>query len=201
MDPHTDYDDDQPEDAAGTNPGRPLPPDPDPEGFTPLDRYTAIDAKLEAVVAAAPAPPAWHAAWLHSRRGRKITIGGPPQEQAEPEERLAVRQAVRDSGVLPEDAGFFLVADQVEFLTELQVGEAMERIDAPTDALWEERGLGEWRSQTGRDADAFLEFRGRCPATWDRLYRDRLLRHGEADLARLYRADRERFDERVAAGR
>src|SRR5262245_31669942 len=155
MDPYSDYDDDQPEDEAGTNPGRPLPPDPDLEDLTPLDRYTAIDAQLEAVVAAAPTPPAWHAAWLHSRRGRKITISGPPQEQAEPEERLAVWQAVRDSGVLPEDAGFFLVAGQVEFLTELQVGETMERIEAATDALWAERGLEEWRSQAGRDADDF----------------------------------------------
>jgi hypothetical protein len=201
MNPHIDHDDSEPDDTSGADGGRSLPPELAREVFTPLDRYTVLDKKLEGLLATAPTPPAWRDAWLRSCRGRKRTLGGPPQEQAEPEERLAVWQAVRDSGALPEDAGLFLVADQVEFLTELQVGETMEQIEAATDALWEERGLGEWRSQTGRDSDDFLEFQRRCPATWDRLYVDLLLRHGEADLARLYRADRERFDERVAAGR
>jgi hypothetical protein len=177
----------------------PLPPDLDLENAIRLDWYTAIDEKLEALVAAAPTPPAWLAAWTHSRRGQKLTPDG-PVEQAGPEERLAVWQAVRASGDLPDDAGFYLVADQARFLTELQIGEAMEQIDVATDALWNERGLEEWRSQAPRDSEVFLAFRGRCPATWDRLYVNRLIRHGEKDTARLYQTDRERFAERMERG-
>jgi hypothetical protein len=204
LNPHIDDDDGdgEPDDSSGADRGRSLPPELDEElEFTPLDRYTALDAKLEDLLAAAPTPPAWRDAWLHSCRGRTMIIGRPEQEQAEPEERLAVWQAVRDSGMLPADAGFYLVAYQIEFITELQVGEAMVQIEAAADALWKERGLEEWRTQTGRDSDDFLEFQGRCPASWDRLYVNLLLRHGEADLARLYREDRERFEQRRAAGR
>src|SRR5262245_26593044 len=72
------------------------------------DRCTLRDDKLAEVVAASPTPPAWRDAWLYSTRGRGFT--DPPDAQASPEERLAVWQAVRASGAIPEDAGFFLVA-------------------------------------------------------------------------------------------
>ncbi len=168
------------------------------ENLVLQDRYTVIDEKLADVVATASPPPAWLDAWRHSTRNRT----GPLQEPlASPEERLAVWKQVRDSGLLPPDAGFFLVASEVELLTEIRVGEVMAELDRATDALWAERGLEHWRSQVERDSEHFEEFQERCPEDWDRLYVDMLTRHGEPDFARLYRADRERFEQRLRSGR
>ena len=61
-----------------------------------------VDAKFRSIAEAAPEKPAWYKAW--SRLGPESTG----------EERLAVYQAVRDSGLLPEEAGFFLVSLQID---------------------------------------------------------------------------------------
>jgi hypothetical protein len=198
-------DDDFDDTSGGGREGPFSPPPGFEERMEAIARYMALDRRLEAVVAGAAAPPAWLAAWLHSRRGLTLPDepeGGAPGEGiARPEERLAVRRAVRDSGVLPEDAGFFLVADQVHFLTEVHARELPGRVEAATEALWKEQGLEGWRRPAPDDVDDPRELRKRCPATWDGLYVTLLTRHGEADMARLYRTDRERFEERLARGR
>jgi hypothetical protein len=60
--------------------------------------YAAIDAKLADIVAASPTLPAWYQDWKRL---------GP---QSADEERLAVYRAIRDSGCLPDAAGFYLVS-------------------------------------------------------------------------------------------
>src|SRR5207302_1975663 len=92
-------------------------------------------------------------------------------------------------------------ADQINFLTVLHVCGAMETIDQRVDAIWAEFGLDEWRSQAHRDAPDFQAFAKRCPLDWDRLYFQMLRKHGEAQIGRLYRTDREGFEARLKAGR
>jgi len=172
-----------------------------PEGLTNLvrhDRYTTIDMKLQSIIEAAAIPPAWRDAWVQSTRGRNCLVG--QAQEAEPEERLAVWQAVRDSGLLPDDAGFYLVADQIKFLTELFVGETMDQIERRIDALYTEHGFLDGRSKLYRGEEDCGDFEERCPEDWDRLYFDRLQKHGEHEMARLYRTDREHFEERMRAG-
>jgi hypothetical protein len=64
--------------------------------------HVAINAKLAEVVDESPTTPAWRDAW------RQL---GPESTN---EERLAVYQAVRDSGDLPAEGGFYLVSWQVD---------------------------------------------------------------------------------------
>jgi hypothetical protein len=170
------------------------------ENVVRVDRYTAIDRKLQDIVTACQTPPVWLEAWQHSMRGRRGIIKPGQEPEASPEERLAVWQAVRDSGAVTEDAGFCLVADQLGFLTEIQVGETLEEIDRRIDSLYAEYGLEAWRVEAPRNSANFLDFEDRCPLDWERLYPAMMERHGEGDMARLYRTDRERFEERVAAG-
>lgn len=73
-----------------------------PPEFPP---YAAINARLAEVVEHAPSPPAWYAPW--SRLDR----------ESSDEERLKVYQAVRDSNLLPEEAGFYLVSWQIDAIT------------------------------------------------------------------------------------
>ena len=60
------------------------------------------NAKLAAVVETSPTVPAWHDAWM--ALGPESTEAG----------RLTVYQAVRDSGCLPAEAGFYLVSWQID---------------------------------------------------------------------------------------
>jgi hypothetical protein len=166
-----------------------------------LDRYTAIDEKLSSLVDSCPTPPPWFAAWRHTTRCRKLFPRYTPEAEPEPEERLAVWKAVRESGLLPEDAGFYLIADQVEFLTELRVGRKMQEIDRQIDALYAAYGFDDWRAEAHRDSEDFLEFKHRCTADWDCLYVEMLMLHGEEQIARIYRADRGRFEETMRSGR
>ncbi len=161
--------------------------------------YKLIDDKLKAIDAAASAPPAWREAWRHSTRGQTSVLTR-PEDEASPEERLAVWKAVRDAGDLPADAAFFLVADEIRVLTEIHLGKAMEQVERHVDKVWAECGFGDWRSKVAREAPSLQEFPQRCPEDWDRRYAEALTAHGEEEAARLYLADRGRFEERMKAG-
>ena len=114
------------------------------------NRYDAIDRTLERVVSDCSSLPEWHDAWVRSRRGL-VTSAFDPDEMASPEERLAVWKRVRDSGLLPEGAGLYLLAAHVGYLTEIRVAELMDQIDDEVDDIWERHGLGEWRAEADRD--------------------------------------------------
>lgn len=64
--------------------------------------HAAINARLTRLIASASEPPAWHETWQRL---------GP---ESSDEERLAVYRAIRSSGSLPEDAGFYLVSWQID---------------------------------------------------------------------------------------
>ncbi len=72
--------------------------------------HAAINAKLAAVVETSSTMPGWHDAW---------TELGPESTE---EERLAVYQAIRDSGCLPPDAGFYLVCWQIDAMVWQSLG-------------------------------------------------------------------------------
>jgi hypothetical protein len=124
---------------------------------------TAIDRKLAGVVRSSPSPPAWHEAW--SRLG--------PGSAAE--ERLKVCQAVRDSGNLPDTAGYFLVCWKAEDLA----AEAGGKLRDPLQAV--------------------NSFQARL--TSDRVFAELLERHGEGRMAALFYTDPEGHARLREAGR
>lgn len=93
-----------------------------PPEFPP---YAAINARLAEVVKHAPSPPAWYAPW--SRLDR----------ESSDEERLKVYQAVRDSNLLPEEAGFYLAPGR----------------STPSPANGQARNCCKWRRDTMRMHD------------------------------------------------
>jgi hypothetical protein len=122
-----------------------------------------IDRKLARLARSSPSPPGWHEAW--SRLGPGSTL----------EERLKVRQAVRDSGDVPADAGYFLVCHGAEALA----AEIEEKLRDPLQML----NVFEARK------------------TSDRILADVLERHGEAGMAALVRGDPVEHARRREAGR
>ena len=79
--------------------------------------HAAIDARLASLVANCPTPPAWAGPW------RRL---GP---ESSDEERLAVYRAIRSSGSLPEEAGFYLVSWQVDAMASRHAVTALRHLD------------------------------------------------------------------------
>jgi len=122
----------------------------------------SIDPTLDRLARSSPTPP-WHDAW--SRLGPASTH----------EERLKACRAIRDSGCLPDDAGWFLVGWAAESLAE----EEDARRDDPLQTLNDFEGV--------RASE--LAF----AALLDRL--------GEGDMASLFRTDPAGHERRREAGR
>jgi len=152
--------------------------------------YAAIDKQLSGVLENQTVLPGWHEAW------QRLTL------ESTQEERLAVYQAIRDSGVLPENAGFYLVRWQVYQITEGLVETVLSDLDKRLDSIRKALGLAQ---------DEFWE-PGEAPAEYEQVSRDyerasddlfiqTLEAHGEHALAALYRADSDAFERRDEEGR
>ncbi len=150
--------------------------------------HLVIDAKLAEVVAALPTVPAWYQPWI--RLGREATG----------EDRLAVYQAVRDAGTLPEDAGFRLVAWQIDAIAAEQPDAALDELEDRLEALRKTHGQTEGGAPSAGE-DEYAQIQQRYYDAWDALYANKLDEFGEQEMARLFRTDRERFEERNEAGR
>lgn len=152
--------------------------------------YAAIDAKLAQIAAATPEPPSWHEAWLR--------LGPKPSEQ----ERLAVYRAVRDAGSLPEEAGFYLVSWQVDVITLAEAEVQLRPLEDRVEAIRQAHGLGEDETwELGEGPPEYEEAQRQLHDAWDALYAAKLEEFGEHEMARLFREDREQFDQLSEAGR
>ena len=93
--------------------------------------HEPINAKLAEVVAGLSTPPAWFDGWTG--------LGPDSTEEA----RLAVYRAVRDSGLLPEEAGFYLVSWQIDAMTSLDAETTLRDLDDRMKAIEGAHGLEE----------------------------------------------------------
>jgi hypothetical protein len=125
--------------------------------------HPAIDRKLAAIARSAKATLPWHDAW--SWLGPESTHEG----------RLAVCQAVRDAGTLPEADGYFLVCWAVEHLAD---EEDAGRAD-PLQTMNTYEGV----------------------RAYERTFATLLRKHGEGRMADLFHTNIEDHDSRREAGR
>ena len=106
--------------------------DEDPAGAVAKPCLVLLKAKPENSlfeVEASPTMPAWHDAWEEL---------GPESTE---EERLAVYQAVRDSGFLPAVAGFYLVSWQIDAMTSEDAEVSLYHLDEQMKGIKEAHGL------------------------------------------------------------
>jgi len=159
-----------------------------PQDNDPL--YAAINAKLATIVEASPTMPAWYDAW--EELGLKSTE----------EERLAVYQAVRDSGFLPAEAGFYLVSWQIDAMTSQDAEVSLYHLDEQMKGIKEAHGLeeGEFWSP-GKAPKEYEELHRAYQAAWDGIFAEKLAEFGEREMADLYQTDPEEFQRRSEVGR
>ena len=91
--------------ARGPLPSAAPPPKAEPlPGFAALGPYRVVDAKLKEIAGATPEPAAW--------KGMVQRLSDATPE----EERMDAYRAVRDAGVLPADAAFFLFDHAIQWM-------------------------------------------------------------------------------------
>jgi hypothetical protein len=149
-----------------------------------------INRKLAEIVRAATPPPAWSDAWL--RMG--------PETSAE--ERLAVYQAIRDSGSVPPDAGFFLVAWQIDDMTSADTSEDLHQAEDHLEAVRRDLNISEDELLAPEEEPHELkEAQARVAEAMDVLCAAKMAEFGEAEMARLFQADETEFARRRETGR
>ena len=152
--------------------------------------HIAINAKLASAVADMASPPAWYQAWQALR---------PASTE---EQRLQAYQAIRDSGVLPPEAGFYLVAWQIDAMTSLLAEEALRDLDEKLSAIQAAYALEEGDFWPADEApEEYEQLHRQYMRAWDKLVGEQLERHGEDEMARLFRTDPDGFEERNQMGR
>jgi hypothetical protein len=156
----------------------------------PSPLHDALNRKLADVVAASAERPPWYEAWQEL---------GPQSSEAQ---RLAVYQAIRNSSSLPEEAGFYLVSWQIDAITLEQTEGVLQPYDDRLVEIREALGLGEeeW-IPPGERPPEYEEALRQLHEAWDALYAAKMDEYGEQEMARLFRTDREKFDQRSEAGR
>jgi hypothetical protein len=124
------------------------------------------------------------------------------EPQSSSEQRLAVYRAVRAAGSVPAEAGFFLVAWIVDILTDDRVPASLREAEERLEAIRERYGMQEDTPAAADDGPPeFREALQRCHDAWDAVYTATLEESGEHDLARLFRENRQEFEQRYEAGR
>jgi len=142
----------------------------------------AMDAKLETIAKAAPEKPAWYEAWSR--------LGSEPSE----EERLSVYRAIRDSGLLPEVAGFFLVSMQVDEIAARDAdGDLGEHEDEAIKEVYRFDDGTVWTPENA--PERYEERRREYHDAWDELFARKLKKCDEPEMARLFRTGRQRFEQ------
>ena len=151
--------------------------------------HVAINAKLAGIVEASSAKPAWYEDWMRL---------GPESTE---EERLAVYQAVRDSGCLPAEAGLYLVSWQIDAMASMDAEISLHHLDQRMKAIEEAHGLEEgefW--PPGKAPKRYEELRRKYQDAWDEIFAAALEEHGEQEMAQQFRADPEGFHRRSKVG-
>ena len=152
--------------------------------------YAAINAKLASVVAAAPTKPDWCAAWMSLR------------PESSEEERLTVYQSIRNAGTVPDDAGFYLVAWQIDVIASLFAESALQEMDERITALKRACGLEEGDFWPPDEApEEYETLRHEQQVAWDQIYADTLEEFGEHELARKFQDDPGEFRRQSEKGR
>ncbi|MEK6233268.1 MAG: hypothetical protein N2C14_01000, partial [Planctomycetales bacterium] len=143
--------------------------------------HAAINVKLTEIIAASPAPPDWHDAWMGLRADT-------PKE-----ERLRVYQAVRDSGCLPNDAGFHLVMWQIDAMTSEIAEQEFRALNDQLAEIDRHKGVEDGWNEHGERSEEYKRVLEQHHVAWNELYARMLNEHGESAAAQLLRAESGRF--------
>lgn len=151
--------------------------------------YFAINVRLAQIVETSADLPQWYDAWR--RLGSCATD----------EVRLAVYQAIRDAGSIPQLAGFYLIAWQIDAIASRIAETKLRGLDERLDLIRQAHGLADLEPWLGPTPPEYTALFDQRQAASGELYLESLEQHGETEIAALFRTDRDQYQRRSAAGR
>jgi|GEM_PF-1024819 len=165
--------------------------------------HTTIEAELDRLYEATASRPAWYESWK--------ALGSDTSD----EDRLRVYQAIRDSKLLSDDAGFYLVGWQVDTITSKRAESALRHLEDELETLeadqpdldkedtkeegWEQGEESDW--EAGSTAQLHEQIMEEYRQAWAVLFLEELQKHGESEIAELFRTDPEEFERKNELGR
>lgn len=152
--------------------------------------HAAINTRIAEVVKGLPSMPEWYDDWMQLA------------PETSEERRLAVYQAIRKSGVLPEDAGFFLVSWQADVIASQRAETELKGMEDRLREIEKQHGsegLGDWPS--GEAPAEYTQILSQYHPAWDKIFARTLAEFGEAEMASLFQTDEDAFGDRNDAGR
>jgi len=87
------------------------------------DDLAVVNSKLGEIAAASSTEPPWHDAWLRL------------SAESSDEDRLAVFQAIRDSGYVSDEEGFYLVSWHIETMADAKAATKLQDLDNRMQAI------------------------------------------------------------------
>ena len=152
--------------------------------------YATVNARLRAIAEALPAAPPWFEAWARL------------DPSAPEEDWLAVYQAIRRSGHLPDQASFWLVSQIIDAIASRDADEVLGEYESRMRAIEEEFGFDEIAIWPANAAPAeYVQIHEEYYRVWDSLFAQKLEEFGEQQMAQLFREDRPQFEQRSEEGR
>jgi hypothetical protein len=161
-----------------------------------LMREIRIEAKLQAV-----------AAYLDHRDDLRSLVDRLVRGESTAEQHLEVYRAIRRAGVLPPEAGFFLVAQAIGLLADARIYNLLGsdalfvRIRDRVEEIRQSSLSGSSLSPTGEEPAEL----GALDAAWtwhaDDIHAAIMREHGDAEMADLFLNDRDEYRRRYEAGR
>jgi hypothetical protein len=148
-----------------------------------------IDTKLRAVAGEMEPHPDWHNAL------ERLT------PTSTNEERLAVYQAIRRAGALPDEASFFLVSGLIGDIAAPDADDKLRDYTESLQAITEQYRLsfgGIW--PPGSSPAGYDELRRQYFDAWCNIFGAKLEQFGESEMAQLLRDDKTHFDQLTALG-
>jgi hypothetical protein len=113
-----------------------------------------------------------------------------------------VYQAVRDAGSVPEKAGFYLVAWQIDAIAWERAETELHEMEDRLHELEAEHGSeGVVESPPGQSPSEYSKFLEEYYSAWDELFARTLREFGETKIAELFQKDQEQFQQIDEVGR
>lgn len=136
--------------------------------------YAVVDAKLRAVGKALPAAPLWFDAWA------ELSPSSPE------EDRLAVYQAIRRSGILPEEASFWLVSHVIDDIASQDSDGVLGEYEAQLRVIEEQHGFDDIAIWPRNAVPAeYVRLQDEYYRVWDALFAQKLEEFGEQQMAHV----------------
>lgn len=151
--------------------------------------YAHLNKKLREFANKSPEPPYWYDDW--SQLGHRSSL----------EQRLDVYRDIRDSGDVPDEAGFYLIASVICNMTRDRYKQRFTEIDKELHSIFGKLVFAEEAEVEVNESEVYRQHLKTVSDEWDWRYITEMTDLGEYDMADLLRCHPVKFEAKAKDGR